>query len=149
MESGCPDLIRMTSLFNFIPVCPEQSGGLPTPRLPSRIMGGYGKDVLSGKSKILNSADEDVTSAFIRGAEESLRIAHMTGAEIALLKDKSPSCGISVQDRSKNNKTIHGVTAALLHSHGIRIIELNSGSEFPTPDFKTLLEEVHGIRDVA
>jgi len=61
----------------LIPVCPEQMGGLETPRVRQEIQGGMGKDVLDKKSKIINENGEDVTEQFIKGAEETLKIANL------------------------------------------------------------------------
>lgn len=143
-DSGCPDLIKMTSRFNYIPFCPEQLGGLSTPRPPARIVGGDGKDVLSAKARVLNSMDEDVTDAFIRGAEESLRIASMTETKIAFLKDKSPSCGIFIPGKNSGPESILGVTATLFNNHGIRILELNRETVFSTREFNMALNGICG-----
>ena len=59
----------------LIPVCPEQLGGLPTPRLPQQIQGCSGEKVLDGECKVRNKSGKDVTEQFIRGAEEVLKIA--------------------------------------------------------------------------
>ena len=60
-----------------IPFCPEQLGGLATPRAPSRILGGDGLDVLAGRARVVDSAGGDVTAQFIRGAKCSLRLARL------------------------------------------------------------------------
>jgi uncharacterized protein YbbK (DUF523 family) len=67
----------------LIPVCPEQLGGLPTPRVPSERQG----------SHVMNRMGEDVTSQFTRGANEALRIAKLYKCKTAILKERSPSCG--------------------------------------------------------
>ena len=54
-----------------IPVCPEQLGGLKTPKISQEIQGGTGEDVLNKKSKVVNKNREDVTKQFIRGSEET------------------------------------------------------------------------------
>ena len=77
----------------LIPVCPEQLGGLRTPRPPQEIQGGTGEDVLNGKCKVKNIEGEDVTREFIRGAEETLRIAKLFNIKEFIGKSKSPSCG--------------------------------------------------------
>jgi uncharacterized protein YbbK (DUF523 family) len=104
-----------------IPVCPEQLCGLPTPRPEAMITTGDGTTVLQGKALVKDSAGEDVTKRFMKGAEEVLRIARLTGARRAVLKEKSPSCG--VKSISRENKTVSGmgVTAALLRSVGIEL----------------------------
>lgn len=107
-------------------VCPEQLGGLSTPRLPCEIVGGDGKDVLNHKAMVLNKNKEDHTFCFIKGAQETLKIAGLYGIKKAILKGKSPSCGSrSIYDGSFSNKIKSGigVTAALLRQNGIKIYD--------------------------
>jgi len=111
--------------MQFIPVCPEQLGGLPTPRALSNIVKGDGKTVLAGGAQVTNSLGEDVTAAFIKGARETLKLARITGAKKAILKDKSPSCGLNTPYCETDTGYGLGVTAALLLSAGIEIIEIN------------------------
>lgn len=109
-----------------IPVCPEQLGGLPTPRLPAEINAGSGQDVLAGNSKVINKNGEDVSDNYIRGAYETLKIAKLIGVEIAILKSRSPSCGSKyIYDGSFSYKLrqADGVTAALLKENGIRVMD--------------------------
>jgi uncharacterized protein YbbK (DUF523 family) len=108
-----------------VPVCPEQLGGLSTPRKPAEIVGGDGHDVLDGKAKVVTVDGEDVTEAFVRGAYEALRVAQMLGVEEAVLKEKSPSCGnCIIYDGTFQGvkKAGQGVTAALLKRHGIKVV---------------------------
>jgi len=110
---------------NLIPVCPEQLGGLKTPRLPQEIQGGDGKDVLDGKCTVNNINGEDVTQEFIRGAEETLRIAQQFRVSQFIGKSGSPSCGCGqIYDGTFSNKPIDGdgVTTALLKRNGIKVI---------------------------
>jgi uncharacterized protein YbbK (DUF523 family) len=107
-----------------IPVCPEQLGGLPTPRNPAEIVGGDGFDVLDGKARVIDNQGNDVTKMFIDGAYQALRIAQTVGATEAILKERSPSCGshqIYNGTFSKTKKKGAGVTAALLIRNGIRV----------------------------
>jgi len=104
----CLNLLREAI---WIPFCPEQLGGLPTPRPPADIVGGEGGDVLSGKAKVLTRNGTDVTKAFIHGAYEVLTIAQSQPVESVFLKSRSPSCGEN------------GVTATLLRQHGFRLVE--------------------------
>jgi len=109
-----------------VPFCPEQAGGLTTPRSPSEIIGGDGMDVLQGKARVINDKGEDVTEAFVKGAEEALKLARLIGADTAILKSKSPSCGTKcVYDGTFSGKLREGmgVTAALLLSEGIKILD--------------------------
>ena len=98
----------------WIPVCPEQLGGLPTPRPAADIIGGDGHDVLQGKASVCTKDGVDVTTSFIRGAKQVLQIAENQEITGVCLKARSPSCAIS--------GTI-GVTAALLTDHGYRLYE--------------------------
>jgi len=132
----------------MVPVCPEQLGGLSTPRPPATIFGGDGRDVLSGRARLRNDRDEDVTEAFLRGAREALGIARACGAAVALLKDQSPSCGCITRycDRPGGGM---GVTAALLDAEGIRVLEIQPGGVFPPPGLeidhgRLVPEAVHG-----
>ncbi|NLZ54879.1 MAG: DUF523 domain-containing protein [Thermoanaerobacteraceae bacterium] len=109
-----------------VPFCPEQAGGLTTPRSPSEITGGDGQDVLNGKARVITDKGEDVTEGFIRGAKEALKLAMLIGADTAILKSKSPSCGSKcVYDGTFSGKLREGigVTAAYLQAHGIKIID--------------------------
>jgi len=109
----------------LIPVCPEQLGGLKTPRAPQEIQGGTGEDVLDKKCKVLNSSGEDVTQEFITGAEEALKIAKLFHIKEFIGKSKSPSCGCGrIYDGTFSQKLIagDGVTTALLKRNSIRAI---------------------------
>ena len=88
-----PKLLEEFAKGGLFPVCPEVLGGLPVPRVPAEIQGGDGSDVLEGKAKVVNMEGIDVTSQFMKGAYEALKIAQAVGAKEALLIEKSPSCG--------------------------------------------------------
>ncbi len=98
----------------YIPFCPEQLGGLPTPREAADIVGGDGYDVLEGKAKVIGKSGTDFTESFLHGARQVLLIASTQDIDTVLLKARSPSCAVL--------GTI-GVTAALLQRHGYRIEE--------------------------
>ena len=107
-------LAALRSRFELVPVCPEQLGGLPTPRVPSERRG----------ARVVNREGADVTEAFRRGAEQALRIAEQTGCRRALLKSNSPSCGSgSIYDGSFSGRLTagDGVAAALLKHSGIEV----------------------------
>ncbi|MCD6472222.1 DUF523 domain-containing protein [Candidatus Aerophobetes bacterium] len=112
----------------LIPICPEQLGGLKTPRIPQEIQKGDGNDVLDGKSSVKNKAGEDVTAEFIRGAEESLKIAKQYNIKEFIGKSKSPSCSSNlIYNGSFSKKLIKGdgVTTALFKRNGIKVISEN------------------------
>ena len=97
-----------------IPVCPEQLGGLPTPRTAADLVGGDGHDVLAGRARVITGDGLDVTGNFILGAELVLEIARQQQVSKVVFKSRSPSCGL--------NPKI-GVTAALLVSEGYEVVE--------------------------
>lgn len=70
-HSLCPDLADFATSVSFIVFCPEQLGGLPTPRSPANISGGDGCDILSGGASVMNVIGEDVTDSYRKGAEVS------------------------------------------------------------------------------
>ena len=115
-------LIEKVRNGDALPVCPEQLGGLPTPRVPAEIVGGTGEDVLSGTAKVCTSDGRDVTSAFLRGARETIYLAKLVNAQYFIFKQKSPSCGCGqIHDGTFTGtlKCGNGVTTALLLREGL------------------------------
>ena len=113
--SELPELEELKKKYHLIPVCPEQLGGLSTPRDPSEKRG----------DKVVTVNGADVTEAFKKGAEEVLRLAKMFECDTALLKERSPSCGFGkVYDGTFSGTLIDGsgVTARLLAANGIRVL---------------------------
>ncbi len=108
-------VIDLVSRGKAVPICPEQLGGLPTPRSCAIIINGDGDDVIQRKARVITEEGEDVTENFLRGAEETLKIAKLVGAREAILKNGSPSCGFGEKDGL-------GVTAALLKANGIKAV---------------------------
>jgi uncharacterized protein YbbK (DUF523 family) len=104
-----------------IPVCPEQLGGLPTPRPPQQLVGGDGSDVLDGTARVVNECGEDVTERFLVGAQEALRLARQHGAAVAYLKSRSPSCGCGLVRIDDEWGPGDGVATALLRRNRIRV----------------------------
>jgi uncharacterized protein YbbK (DUF523 family) len=104
---------------HIVPICPEQLGGLPTPRPASEIERDDGKGVIEGASRVLSRDGGDVTDAFLKGAEMALKIARMTGATGACLKEASPSCGVESISRAGERTPGMGVTTALLKKEGL------------------------------
>lgn len=116
---------RLASGEFLIPICPEQLGGLGTPREPSEIVGGDGSDVLDGNARVFSRGGRDVTENFLRGAEEVLKIAKSLGAKEAILKSKSPACGCGkIHNGTFSGVLVEGdgVAAALLKRNGIRVV---------------------------
>ena len=97
-----------------IPVCGEIFSGLPTPRPPAEICG----------QRVVTREGADVTAAYRRGAEAVLELARLTGAEAAILKERSPSCGFGTVYDGTFTETAaagDGMAAELLASHGVRV----------------------------
>ena len=131
-----PSLLALAEQGLLIPVCPEQLGGLATPRLPAEITGqGGGEAVIrftegeESRAKVMNQHGEEVTAAFMKGAQETLRLAGLLPIKGAILKQSSPSCGTDcIYDGTFQKKKIKGkgVTAALLASHGFTLFDENN-----------------------
>jgi len=110
----------------FIPVCPEQLGGLPTPRIPCWIEDGDGYDVLFKKSRVVNQKGEDLTEFFKKGAKETAKIANFLGINVAVFKEKSPSCGVNFIYHGDKLVKGCGVTTAILIKMGIHVLDEKS-----------------------
>lgn len=119
---------RVLKLFKegkAMPVCPEQLGGLETPRPPAEITLGTTKDILNGKGKVQDKNGRDVTEKFLKGAYETLKIVKEIGAKKAILKANSPSCGCGRIYNGEFNGTLiegNGITAELLRQNGVEVI---------------------------
>ena len=116
---------RLAAEGRAVLVCPEVEGGLGTPRPAAEIVGGDGADVLAGRAKVLTRDGVDVTDAYVRGARKALTAAQEAGAAVAILKARSPSCGLGRIYDGTHSGTLRpgdGVTAALLRAHGIDVL---------------------------
>ena len=114
------EFVRQNGLL-AVPVCPEQLGGLSTPRLPCEFTDGDGSKLLDGCNELRNDAGAIISTNFIHGAGQTLQIAKLTGCTQAIFKERSPSCGVnSVHCCGKIIKGC-GVTTALLRRNGIEV----------------------------
>ena len=110
-----PRVLALMERHTLIPVCPEQLGGLPTPRLPSERREG----------SVFDRGGKDVTVQYRQGAEEVLRLARLYGCTHAVLKERSPSCGNGqIYDGSFSHVLVpgSGVAAELLAQNGITVL---------------------------
>ena len=82
-----------TTDVEWIPVCPEEAGGLGTPR-PAAELKSDAESIISGNGKIINIKGENITDKFIKGAQTSLDTGMQAGVTMAILKSRSPSCGV-------------------------------------------------------
>lgn len=117
-------LIGLIDKYNFIPVCPEQLGGLGTPREPAE------QQLFSGETgdldiiRVVDRSGKDVTDCFFKGAEETLKLARLYDCKRAILKERSPSCGHGcIYDGTFSGIKVpgDGVTARLLEENGILV----------------------------
>ena len=105
---------ELAKRHTLVPVCPEQLGGLATPRPPAERQG----------ERVVANTGADVTEQYRRGAEEALKLCKLLGCEAAVLKERSPSCGRGAVYDGTFTGTLtpgDGVTAELLAAHGIPV----------------------------
>jgi uncharacterized protein YbbK (DUF523 family) len=117
--------VNLAASEEFLPVCPEQLGGLSSPRPQMEIVGGDGYDVLDGTAKVMTSEGVDVTAYMVAGANAVLKLARAKKITLFIGKARSPSCGCgAVYDGTFSGKTVagDGVTCALLKRNGITVI---------------------------
>lgn len=122
--NGCANtkIQDLSPKYNLIPICPEQMGGLPTPRPPVELVG----------KQVLDSKGVNYTQQFLKGSRDVLKLAEMFDCKCAVLKSKSPSCGFGfIYDGTFTGKLIQGsgITADLLHRAGLQIFNENNAEE--------------------
>lgn len=108
-------VLALREKYNLIPVCPEVFGGLPTPRVPSERIG----------DKVIMEDGHDVTENYMRGADEAVRLCELYGIKIAILKERSPSCGKGKIYDGTFSGTLtprDGVAAERLMAIGVRVL---------------------------
>ena len=109
----CPAVLALAERHELVPVCPEQLGGLPTPRPPAERRG----------DRVVTQHG-DVTEQYRRGAAEAVRLARLLRCDAAVLKEKSPSCGRGAVYDGTFTRTLipgDGVTAEALLAAGIPV----------------------------
>ena len=112
----CDSMENLKKEYSLIPVCPECMGGLPTPRPPAEIQ---------ADGRVVNREGRDVTAEYRKGAEAVLEIARREDCRVALLKEKSPSCGKGrIYDGSFTGALTegNGVCVDLLIANGIKVL---------------------------
>ena len=128
-DGGSKPILSVEALlgrYQLVPICPEQLGGLSTPREPSERQG----------ARVVMKSGEDVTAQYQTGAEQALHLARVFGCKKAVLKERSPSCGAGeIYDGTFSGTLIpgDGVTAQLLKANGIEV--------FGESEIEMLLEE--------
>lgn len=110
----CPKIEKLKEKYELVLFCPEVEGGLPIPRLPNEIRG----------DKVIRIDEKDVTKEFKDGAEKALMLCKYLNIKKAVLKEKSPSCGVHfIHDGTFRDRLIDGmgVTSRKLASNGIEV----------------------------
>lgn len=119
------DIKKLAKKYGVIPICPEQMGGMETPRDPAEI-------IRNEPLKVISNNQKDVTEAFVKGAEEALALVQYFGCEYAILKAKSPSCGSVDVYNGEFDRTLipgDGITTRLLRAHGITVYNEHNYNE--------------------
>lgn len=120
-----PAIARWMAEGRLVGYCPEQAGGLPTPRPPAEIEGGTGgEDVIEGRARVVENTGRDVSAAFVEGGRKAVEFARANGCAFALVIDGSPSCGSGFIYDGSFSGIRHpglGVTAALMRRAGIAV----------------------------
>lgn len=124
--SFSPELAEKIKSQIVIGVCPEQLGGMTTPRPAAAIDQGSGCDVLNGLSHVLTYNGDDLTDKFLKGALTVLDLALTLRPSCIYLKDRSPSCGIAPHIDPKGVERGMGVTAAILQKNGFALVEVKA-----------------------
>lgn len=120
-------LDELMERHTLIPVCPEQLGGLPTPREPCERRGG----------RIYSKSGEDQTQRYEWGADEALRLARLYGCSCAILKERSPSCGHGKLYDGTFTGTLtagNGVCAEKLAAAGVTVLGESRAAELLRPE---------------
>lgn len=126
-STPCETVLELVRQGRALPVCPEQLGGLPTPREPLELRDG----------RVYDRDGNEFTESFRLGAEQGLKLARLAGCTTGVLKSGSPSCGAgTVHDGTFTGTKIpgNGVFAGLLLAHGIRVLTELDCAEGLTPE---------------
>lgn len=107
-----------------VAVCPEEMGGLGTPRLAA-CLDGKASDIIAGRGQVVDCSGGDVTDAFLEGAKKTAAIAETHRVTLAILKERSPSCGVCQVYEQGILVEGRGVTTEMLVRRGIPVLALD------------------------
>ena len=117
-------LVQWDADNKLFPFCPEVAGGMTVPRAAAEIVGGKGEGVLNGSAQVIDNLGNNVSQYFIDGAHKALEMCQINNISLAILTERSPSCGGQLIYNGLFNKTRiegEGVTTALLRQQGILV----------------------------
>jgi uncharacterized protein YbbK (DUF523 family) len=112
-----------------VPFCPEEHGGLGTPRPPAWIETKSAAGVLDGRDRVVTDERVDVTAQFVEGARGALALCNLRGIKRAFLKERSPSCGTCNTHAANRVVEGPGVTTELLRRNGIDVTPVEGRRE--------------------
>lgn len=133
----CDLAIALRERFRVVPICPELAAGLPIPRTPSE------RDMAAGSGRVVSSEGEDRTEAFAAGVRATVHVAQRHRAQVAVLKAKSPACGVGqVYDGTFSGTLVpgDGVATEALRDLGIRCVTEQELQAMGLDAFSALVE---------
>ncbi|MDI6801123.1 MAG: DUF523 domain-containing protein [Thermodesulfovibrionales bacterium] len=121
-----PEIIEIVASGKAIPLCPEQLGGLSTPRPVISFIGGAGNELIKRTIGVMAIGVDsiDYSENLLNGANEVLRISKMYNIKKAILKEGSPSCGVFKVWVNSKKVNGCGVTTAVLRANGIEVVAI-------------------------
>lgn len=128
-DNPFPFIEKLKRHYDVVPFCPEIEGGLPSLREPCEIK----------NNAVISESGKDYTKEYIEGAKKAVSLCHFFGIKIAILKDRSPSCGSrTIHDGSFKNNMIEGLglTARALIADGIKVYADTDALDFLIPEEK-------------
>jgi uncharacterized protein YbbK (DUF523 family) len=115
-------VLRALKGYAWIPVCPEVKAGMKTPRLPIAFFNGSGPEVLAGSARVIREDGVDVTQQLVDASRALMGLVKKWDVKAAVLKDKSPSCGVRMVYFGEIPGRGSGVFATLLKAFGVEIM---------------------------
>jgi len=138
-DNPFPFIEKLKRHYDVVPFCPEVEGGLPLLREPCEIV----------NNSVLSESGKDYTKEYIEGAKKAVSLCHFFGIKIAILKDRSPSCGSrTIHDGSFKNNMIEGLglTARALIADGVKVYADTDALDFLVPEEKKKKAKTLGKR---
>ena len=120
-DKAHPGVIRFLREKKYVALCPERLAGWGVPRPPVEFHGGGAAKVVEGRAKIKDGRGRDRTASLIRGIAQALRRALASGAREAILKEKSPSCGVGKSYRDGRLVRAGGLFTYWLRRNGVKV----------------------------
>jgi uncharacterized protein YbbK (DUF523 family) len=131
-HSWSAEVQSLTQGQEVLALCPEVLGGLSTPRPPAHFVGvsfgREGQEVIAGSASLVDQQGRDLSQVFVKGAVAVARLAREHGVRLALLKDRSPSCGWDPMGNNPKGGPGQGVLSAALRAQDIEVREIRASA---------------------